>query len=160
MGSGSLAFASEPLLFIPSGIQVFGSKPWFCMKKTIRFGVAPLVGDATTRSGASEAPNAAPVLAAIGNQPVNEGVTLNVPLSATDADGGDTLTFTTSTLESFCSLTDGTGPAGNLQCTPGFTDDGTYSVTVTVTDNGTGTLTDFETFDIIVGDDNRAPVLA
>ena len=65
MGSGSLAFASEPLLFIPSGIQVFGSKPWFCMKNTIRFGVVLLVGDATRRSGTSEVPNAAPVLAAI-----------------------------------------------------------------------------------------------
>ncbi len=65
IGSGSLAFASEPLLFIPSGMQVFGSKPWFCMKKTIRFGVALLVSDATSRSGTSERPNAAPAPAAI-----------------------------------------------------------------------------------------------
>ena len=27
IGSGSVAFASEPLLLIPSGMQVFGSKP-------------------------------------------------------------------------------------------------------------------------------------
>ncbi len=44
MGSGSLTFASEPLLFIPSGMQVFGSKPWFCMKKMTRLGVALLGG--------------------------------------------------------------------------------------------------------------------
>ena len=50
--------------------------------------------------------NQAPVLAAIGNQSVDEGATLNVPLSASDADTGDTLTFTASGLPSFCSLTD------------------------------------------------------
>ena len=44
-------------------------------------------------------------------------------------------TFTTSNLPTFCSLTDNTGPTGNLQCTPGFTDAGTYAgVTVTVSD--------------------------
>ena len=36
----------------------------------------------------------------------------------------------------------------------------TPSVTVTVTDNGTGELTDSETFTITVGDTNLAPVLA
>ncbi|GAA4463324.1 hypothetical protein GCM10023156_48370 [Novipirellula rosea] len=64
MGSGSLAFASEPLCFIPAGIQVFGSNPWFCIKKTMRFGVVVVVDDAKRRSGVSETPNAAPVLAA------------------------------------------------------------------------------------------------
>ena len=79
--------------------------------------------------------NQAPVLAAIGNQSVDEGATLNVPLSASDADTGDTLTFTASGLPSFCSLTDTTGPTGNLQCTPGFDDAGTYpGATVTVSD--------------------------
>ena len=64
------------------------------------------------------------MLAAIGNQSVDEGATLNVPLTASDADTGDTLTFTASGLPSFCSLTDTTGPTGNLQCTPGFDDAG------------------------------------
>ena len=65
MGSGSLAFASEPLLVIPVGMQVAGSKPWFCMKKTIRFGL-PLCDDAADAwRGRSEAPNAAPTPAAI-----------------------------------------------------------------------------------------------
>jgi len=65
MGSGNLAFAKDPLFFIPSGMQVFGSKPWFCMKKTIRFGVVLPVGAAKSRSGESEPPKAAPVPAAI-----------------------------------------------------------------------------------------------
>jgi hypothetical protein len=38
MGSGSLTLASEPLFFMPAGIQVLGSKPWFCRKKITRFG--------------------------------------------------------------------------------------------------------------------------
>ena len=65
MGSGSLAFASEPLLLIPSGMQVAGSKPWFCIKKTIRFGTPVFVGDAKTLLRVSEEPNAAPTPAAV-----------------------------------------------------------------------------------------------
>ncbi|MEJ2173232.1 MAG: cadherin domain-containing protein, partial [Woeseiaceae bacterium] len=49
--------------------------------------------------------NDAPVLATIDNQSVNEGDTLNVTLTASD-DDGDALTFSTSNLPSFCSLTD------------------------------------------------------
>ena len=100
------------------------------------------------------------MLAPIGNQSVDEGATLNVPLTASDADTGDTLTFTASGLPSFCSLTDTTGPTGNLQCTPGFDDAGTYpGATVTVSD-GNPADNDAETFSISVGDVNQAPVLA
>ena len=60
MGSGSVAPASEPLLFIPLGIQVCGSKPWFCMKKMIRLPVVARVGAAQRRSDASGRPKAAP----------------------------------------------------------------------------------------------------
>ena len=105
--------------------------------------------------------NDAPVLAAIGNQSVDEGATLNIALSASDADvPADTLTFSTGTLPGFCSLTDSTGPSGNLQCTPGFDDaaGSPYSVTVTVTD-GNAADNDSETFNISVGDVNQAPVL-
>ena len=54
MGSGSVAFASELLLFIPLGMQVFGSKPWFCMKKIMRLGVVLLTGDAKRCRDSSE----------------------------------------------------------------------------------------------------------
>jgi hypothetical protein len=37
MGSGSLALANEPLFSIALGMQVAGSKPWFCKKKITRF---------------------------------------------------------------------------------------------------------------------------
>jgi hypothetical protein len=100
---------------------------------------------------------ALPVLAPIGNQSVDEGATLNVPLSATDDDGGDTLTFSETGLPSFCSLTDNNDRTGDVDCAPGFDEAGTYPVTITVSD---GTDDDSETFDIVVGDVNRAPVLA
>ena len=55
--------------------------------------------------------NDAPVLAAIGDQTVDEGATLSVPLSATDVDG-DALAFGSTTLPGFASITDNeTGPA-------------------------------------------------
>jgi len=51
--------ASEPLLFIPNGMQVFGSKPWFCMKKMTRLGVEVLAVAESNCCGVSvEAPNA------------------------------------------------------------------------------------------------------
>ena len=50
---------------------------------------------------------------------------------------------------------------GVFSWTPTETQGGlTPSVTITVTDNGSGNLTDSETFTITVGDTNTAPVLA
>ncbi|MBI5097405.1 MAG: hypothetical protein HZB32_07230 [Nitrospirae bacterium] len=46
--------------------------------------------------------NAAPVLNPIGSQTVNEGATLNVTITASDADG-DSLTFAATGLPAFCS---------------------------------------------------------
>jgi hypothetical protein len=119
-----------------------------------------IVNDGTTDSAPDTVTitvvNQAPVLASIGNQSVNEGGSLNVPLSATD-DDGDTLTFTASGLPGFCSLTD----TGDLDCSPGFNAaaGSPYSVTVTVSD-GNPADNDSETFNIVVGDVNQAPVLA
>ena len=60
MGSGSLALASEPLLFIPAGMQVAGSNPWFCMKKITRFGPPDRADAARAISGNIDDPKAAP----------------------------------------------------------------------------------------------------
>ena len=105
--------------------------------------------------------NLAPVLAAIGNQSVNEGVTLNFTASATDADlPGQTLTYSldAASLALGMSINSSTGV---FSWTPTEAQGGlTPSVTITVTDNGSGNLTDSETFTITVGDTNTAPVLA
>ena len=39
MGSGNFALAKDPLFFMPAGMAVAGSKPWFCMKKITRLGL-------------------------------------------------------------------------------------------------------------------------
>ena len=130
------------------------------MTVTVRDNGTPVESDAETFDIVVGDVNRPPVLAAISNQSVDEGATLNVPLSASDPDTGDTLTFSASGLPSFCSLTDTTGPDGNLRCTPGFGDAGSYpGETVTESDNCTQVERDAETFTITVGDVNQAPVL-
>ena len=93
--------------------------------------------------------NAPPVLDMIGNQSVDEGQTLNIGLSAIDPDA-DGLVFSTSTLPSFCTLTDNGDGTGSINCSPGFSDAGSSSITVTVTDDGTPNLNDEETFTLTV----------
>jgi hypothetical protein len=105
--------------------------------------------------------NLAPVLATIGNRSVNEGATLSFTASATDADDPSqmlTYSLDTSSLAAGMTINSSTGA---FSWTPTEAQGGlTPSVTVTVTDNGTGALTDSETFTIAVGDTNLAPVLA
>ena len=104
--------------------------------------------------------NVAPVLAAIGNQSVNEGETLSFTASATDADlPGQTLTYSLDAASLALGMTINSS-TGVFSWTPAESQGGlTPSVTVTVTDNGTGNLTDSETFTITVGDTNLSPVL-
>ena len=105
--------------------------------------------------------NLAPVLAAIGNQTVNEGATLSFTASATDADlPSQTLSYSldAASLALGMSINSSTGA---FSWTPSEAQGGLApSVTITVTDNGTGNLTDSETFTITVGDTNVPPVLA
>jgi len=105
--------------------------------------------------------NLAPVLATIGNQTVNEGATLSFAASATDADSpSQTLTYSLDAASLALGMTINAS-SGVLSWTPTEAQGGLApSVTVTVTDNGTGNLTDSETFTIAVGDTNAAPVLA
>ena len=102
--------------------------------------------------------NQPPVLDPIGDQMVDEGATLVVPLNANDPDG-DALAYTEVGLPGFCALTDNGNGTGDVTCNPAFGDAGTFPVTVTITDDGIPNLADSETFDIVVADVNRAPVL-
>ena len=105
--------------------------------------------------------NVAPVLAAIGNQSVNEGATLSFTASATDADlPAQSLTFSLDAASLALGMTIDAN-TGVFSWTPSEAQGGlTPSVTITVTDNGTGNLVDSETFTITVGDVNTPPVLA
>ncbi|MDX2043801.1 MAG: HYR domain-containing protein [Acidobacteriota bacterium] len=100
-------------------------------------------------------PNQNPVLAAVANQSVNEGQTATVSFSATDGNQ-DPLVFSMQNAPSFATLTDAGNGTASLQLAPGFSDAGTYNVTVSVND---GDATDSKNFTITVADVNRAPVV-
>ena len=102
--------------------------------------------------------NAAPVLSAIGNKTVNEGSALAFTATATDANVGQALTFSLDAGNpSGSSIT----TAGAFSWTPAESQGpGTYPITVRVTDNGSPSSNDFETFTVTVNEANMAPVIA
>ena len=101
--------------------------------------------------------NVAPVLNAIGDKNMVVGTSSSISLSATDADN-DNMTFSTSALPSFATLTDNTDGTAAIALNPVIGNEGTYSVTINVSD---GNLTDTETISIIVSAPaaNNAPIL-
>ena len=104
--------------------------------------------------------NVAPVLAAIGNQTVDELATLTFTASATDSDiPADTLTFSLDATSIAAGMTIDAN-TGDFSWTPTESQDGPHSVTVTVTDDGSGTLTDSETFTIAVNEINNNDPIA
>ena len=90
--------------------------------------------------------NQPPVLDPIGSQSVEEGKTLDVPVSASDADG-DALTLSVDGLPSFASFVDDGDGTGTLSLSPQSGDAGSYDVTMTADD---GTATDAETLTVTV----------
>ena len=92
--------------------------------------------------------NRAPALAAIGDQAFSENTAGGFTLSASDPDN-DTLTYSSSSLPTGANLSGGT-----FTWTPGYTQAGTYSVTLTVSD---GQAEDSETVTLTVSNTNRAP---
>lgn len=92
--------------------------------------------------------NTAPVLDVIADQSLTEGDVLVVPISATDVDAGDVLTFSESGLPAFASLVDHNDGSATLTLSPVIGDASLIRQTVTVTDSGT--LSDSQSFDINV----------
>jgi len=97
--------------------------------------------------------NTAPVLQSIGDQKEDEDDTSQIKFSATDHEEDDILTFTSSTLPRFAVLIDNGDKTARLELATSFNDAGTYQITITVTDNGIGNLSDSETFDLVINDD-------
>jgi hypothetical protein len=108
--------------------------------------------DVTISVGA--ATNRPPVLAAIGDQQVDPGMTLSLTFSATDPEN-DALAFSMQPLPSGASLV-----AGQFSWTPNAGQLGSYPVTVTVADNGSPSASDSEAIVITVGRVNHLPQLS
>jgi len=99
------------------------------------------------------AANSAPVLEFIGFNSEDEGNSAELTLDATDDDLGDTLTFTSSVLPLFVTLVDNGDRTALLVFETSCNDAGTYFITITVTDDGSGNLFDDETFELRIDED-------
>jgi hypothetical protein len=97
--------------------------------------------------------NRAPEIDA-ADQSVVEGTTEGYTVTASDADG-DTLTLSASGLPDFVSFVDNGNGSGTFTFAPGFDDEGSYSITVSVSD---GQLSDSDTFNLVVTGENQAPI--
>ena len=158
------------LVSAPTGAAIDGKNGKFTWTPTSgQVGVATFTVKVTDQLGATDTEvikvtvtgtgNAAPVLAAIGNKTVNELATLSFTATATDPNGGDTLTFSLDAGNpSGSSIT--TGGAFTWTPTEAQGTGGTYPITVRVTDNGSPVSNDFETITVTVKEINVAPVLA
>ncbi|MGB5138745.1 MAG: Ig-like domain-containing protein [Candidatus Zixiibacteriota bacterium] len=105
----------------------------------------------------NDAGNQAPVLAAIGPQPVNEGANLNFVISALDADG-TTPGLSAIGLPAGATFINNGNGTGTFDFTPNFAQSGIYNVTFIASD---GVLADSEVVAISVNEaGNQAPVLA
>ena len=138
----------------PTGSQVGA---WnFTVKVTDQLGA---IDTEAIRVTVTSTGNAAPVLNAIGSKTVNELSALTFTASATDANAGQTLTY---------SLDAGYPTGASIGSSSGaFTwtpteaqGAGSYPITVRVTDNGAPASNDFETITVTVKEVNVAPVLA
>jgi len=95
--------------------------------------------------------NYPPILNFIGNKVVAENQLLSFSISATDADN-DTLTYNATNLPASASFVGQT-----FSWTPSYTQNGSYAVTFTVTDNSSNS--DSEIITITVADTNQVPAI-
>jgi len=107
--------------------------------------------------------NDAPVIADIGAQSTNEDTDLTgLAVTFTDADPIDTHTITVVSANSNVTVSSisGNTSGSTYSLLPAANWSGTAQITVTVEDNGTGTLTDTEVYILTVDPVNDAPVIA
>jgi len=101
--------------------------------------------------GCYEYINTTPVLGAIGNKTVDENSVLNITLNATDADAGDTITYSAQILPAGATLV---GPTFSWR--PTYYQSGSYDVNFVASD---GQAQDSEIITITVNNVNGPPVL-
>ncbi|MDE0886286.1 MAG: hypothetical protein OSB70_12220 [Myxococcota bacterium] len=106
--------------------------------------------------------NNTPVLAPVGSQTLSVNEVLSIPVTATDVDLGNQLTFAPIGLPSFASFTDQGNGTGALNIAPGPTDAGQYhGILIRVVDDGIPQYGDSEIISIVVNAvANQAPVIS
>ena len=104
--------------------------------------------------------NRPPILSSISDSSMNEGDTLNLPISSTDPDS-DNISLSANNLPVFAAFTDNGDGTGSIRFVTDFTAGGVYpDIQVIATDNGTPSLTDTVLFTLTVGNVNRPPMLS
>lgn len=107
-------------------------------------GSTPAIGLPITNTVTVNVGNADPILNTIGNQSIQVGNNLSLPVSATDTDG-DTLTYGATPLPTGATLNPSTG---DFSWTPQSGDEGTYDVTFTVDDDNGGSDSELVTITV------------
>ena len=110
--------------------------------------------------------NSLPVISALDDQNAEEGVSLTVDVSATDADG-DPITLSASIQDDqgadvgsrFFDFTDVGGGSGTLEVTPRTGDAGVYTATITAND-GQGTVEASFSITVVSSTGNSVPVIS
>lgn len=98
---------------------------------------------------ANSADNLPPVLGNIADRSVTAGDTQTIIITATDPNA-DSLSLDIANLPGYASFVDNNDGSATLTLTPQASDIGTDTLVVTVTDNGTPTLSDSQSFSITV----------
>ncbi len=102
--------------------------------------------------------NDAPVLAPIGNRSTDEDALLSISVTSSDIDTpSNGLSLNVGGLPAGATFVNTGNGTGQLSWTPADGQQGTYSVTFTVSDNGSPSLSDSETITITVREVNDAP---
>jgi len=102
--------------------------------------------------------NMPPVLNPIGAQLVKEGSLMKLTITTLDLDS-DSITILASALPLGASFVDNGDGTATLTWMPEVELEGNFSITITVLDDGTPVISDFEVFNIAVGDINQPPIL-
>jgi len=95
-----------------------------------------------------------PIRLLLLDQSVDEDDVLVVDITGSDPDGDD-VSFSAVGIPSFAIFVDNGNDSATLTVIPGFDDNGSYPITVTIEDGGP--LSDFELFTLYVGHVNRPP---
>ncbi len=97
--------------------------------------------------------NSPPVLGELTDKTEDEDDSITISFSAIDPDGSDILTFSVSGLPSFAELHDHGDRTADIVIETDHDSSGTYTITVTVTDNGSPKMSDSDTFILTVLND-------